>query len=47
MNVSTYYSIFNVDRPSSVLLSRPLRRPQSLILDWIDEIETVTDVLCS
>jgi len=33
--------------PSEALLSRPLRRPQALILDWIDEVDVTVEFMCN
>jgi hypothetical protein len=33
-------------RPSRILLTRPLGRPQSLIEDWIDDVAFVVDYMC-
>lgn len=33
--------------PGEALLARPLRRPQALILEWIDEVEVTVEFLCA
>ncbi len=33
-------------RPTDALLSRPVGRPQSLLLDWLDDVETTVEELC-
>lgn len=45
--IASFYGIpFLGRRPVEILLSRPLRRPQPLLFDWIDDIETTVDLLC-
>lgn len=40
------YGIPATFRPSQILLARPLRRPQSLIFEWIDDIIFTIEYLC-
>lgn len=44
--LANLYGIPGVSRPSSVLLARPLARPQSLILDWLDDLRFTVDYMC-
>ena len=41
------YGISATKRPSEILLSRPLGRPQPLILEWMDHILFTTEFLCA
>jgi hypothetical protein len=45
-NIAFHYSISGALRPSEILLSNAIWRPQPLILDWIDDISAVIDLLC-
>lgn len=40
------YGIPSTRRPSQVLLSRPIRRPQPLLLEWMDEMQFTIEYLC-
>lgn len=40
------YGIPATRRPSEILLHRPIKRPQALILEWIDELEFTAEYLC-
>jgi hypothetical protein len=44
--VGLQYGISGLKSPSQLLASRPLGRPQSLILDWIDDITATVQLLC-
>jgi len=45
VTIAATYGIF-ARKPSIALTSRPLGRPQSLLLDWIDEIDIVVEYIC-
>lgn len=45
-NLAPRYGIARTKRPSDILLSRPLGRPQPLILEWMDQISFTIDFLC-
>ena len=40
------YSIYNVRHPSEVLAAYAYNRPQSLVLDFVDDLWAVTEILC-
>jgi hypothetical protein len=40
------YLITKAKTPTEAITSRVRRRPQPLLLDWIDEMDTVMDLLC-
>lgn len=40
------YSMQVNGHPTEILLRRPHNRPQSLLLDWIDEIDITVELLC-
>ena len=46
MTLSPGYGIYGVRKPSEVLMARGPRRPQPLIMDWIDEVSSVVEQLC-
>lgn len=47
VSIGANYGIPVRDRhPIEILLSRPLRRPQLLLYDWIDDIQTTVELLC-
>jgi hypothetical protein len=45
-NIARYYSIVAREHPSRILLTPAYGRPQTLILDWIDDISNVIEHLC-
>jgi len=45
-NLALLNSIPMNPRPSRILLTRPLGRPQSLIEDWIDEVAFTVEYMC-
>lgn len=47
VNIASFYGIPAFGRPSDILMRRPLRRPQSLVLEWIDELEFTSEYLCT
>jgi hypothetical protein len=44
--VSQHYGISSNLRPSQMLAANPLKRPQCLILEWLDELKIMADFLC-
>jgi len=44
--VAPHYGIPATKRPSRVVLSRPLKRPQPLLLDWMDEMQVTIELVC-
>lgn len=46
MRLATQYGIPATFRPSRILASRPLGRPQPLVLDWIDDLLFATQGIC-
>jgi len=45
-NLAPHYGLPVTRRPTEILLSRPLRRPQPLILDWMDHVLFTIEYLC-
>jgi len=45
-NIAPQYGVASRLRPSQILLSRPVGRPQQLILDFIDDLIATADLLC-
>ena len=43
---SQHYGIISSLRPSRMLAANPLRRPQCLMLEWLDELRITADFLC-
>lgn len=41
------YLITRARHPSEAILSPAPKRPQALLLDWLDEMEAVIDLLCT
>jgi hypothetical protein len=33
--------------PAEIMLARPIRRPQPLVMDWIDEVDVTVEFLCT
>lgn len=46
MQLAPQYGIPATLRPSQILLTPPLGRPQPLILDWIDDLSSTIEYLC-
>ena len=47
LGISTYYGIpKRGQRPATLLHTRPLGRPQPLLLEWIDDIQATVELLC-
>lgn len=44
--IASRYGIHNIRMPSEILRKYAIRRPQSLIEDWIDEIDLTIEFLC-
>jgi hypothetical protein len=44
--VGVTYVIADKPAPTPMLLTPAIKRPQALMLDWIDDIETVMELLC-
>jgi hypothetical protein len=44
--IAPFYGIPSNLRVTKLLFSNPLRRPQPLIFEWIDEIKITADFLC-
>lgn len=44
--VRRYYLITTARHPTDALATPPLRRPQALILDWLDDLGVVMELLC-
>ena len=45
-SIGPQYGISATKRPSQILLTRPLNRPQPLILEWMDEMQFTIEYLC-
>ena len=45
--IAQQYTIPLPRHPSEILWSPAYRRPQILILDWIDDLDTIVQFLCS
>jgi hypothetical protein len=46
-SVASSYSIPVSNHPTEILCTPAYGRPQNLILDWIDDIQNVTELLCA
>ncbi|HVO69083.1 MAG TPA: hypothetical protein VMT24_03495 [Aggregatilineaceae bacterium] len=46
VRIATLYGIPATLRPSQILLSRPLGRPQPLAIDWLDDLSFTIEYLC-
>lgn len=46
MNIAPHYSISATFRPTKILCSNPLGRPQPLILDLIDDLLITVELMC-
>jgi hypothetical protein len=44
--IATAYGIPSFLRPSQILFSNPMTRPQPLIFEWLDELKITADFLC-
>ncbi len=45
-NLAISYGISAAGHPTQILCSAAYGRPQSMILDWIDDTDIITDLLC-
>jgi len=45
-SIAPHYGIPATRRPSLILLTPPIHRPQPLILEWLDELTFTADYLC-